>query len=163
MKNTKFLIMAIAAMLIFAIACTEQPETKNDVTGSVQNNANEQPADNTPAETQPTDTVPEDDNSAPGADDTASSVKEFTVVAKNWVFEPGTITVNKGDTVKMTVTSIDVAHGFALPDFGVNERLEAGEEVTIEFVADKTGEFTFFCNVFCGSGHREMKGKLVVN
>jgi cytochrome c oxidase subunit 2 len=35
--------------------------------------------------------------------------------------------------------------------------------VTVEFVADKAGTFTFSCSVYCGKGHRGMKGELVVS
>lgn len=89
-------------------------------------------------------------------------VKEFTMTAKKWDFSPSTITVNKGDTVKLHIKSIDVTHGFGLPDFGINENLAPGKTVDVEFVADKTGTFTFACTVFCGSGHGGMKGQLVV-
>jgi len=89
-------------------------------------------------------------------------VKEFTMVAKRWDFEPSTITVNEGDTVRLIINSIDVAHGFAISTFGVNERLNAGETVTVEFVADRKGTFSFFCSVFCGSGHGGMRGSLIV-
>lgn len=89
-------------------------------------------------------------------------VKEFTMTAKKWDFSPSTITVNKGDTVKLYIKSIDVTHGFGLPDFGVNENLPPGERVNVEFVADKTGTFTFECTVYCGSGHSGMKGQLIV-
>lgn len=89
-------------------------------------------------------------------------VKEFDMTAVQWSFDPETITVNKGDTVKLHINSIDVAHGFRLPDFGVNERLELGKTVNVEFVADKTGTFMFSCSVVCGSGHSRMKGKLIV-
>jgi nitrosocyanin len=91
-----------------------------------------------------------------------SSVKEFNVVAKKWDFEPSEIKVNKGDTVKLKIESIDVTHGISLPAFKVNENLMSGETVEIEFTADKTGEFPFFCSVFCGSGHGKMKGTLIV-
>ncbi|HIH39870.1 TPA: cytochrome C oxidase subunit II [Candidatus Woesearchaeota archaeon] len=91
-----------------------------------------------------------------------SSVKEFTMTAKNWEFEPSTITVNQGDAVKLTVKSVDVEHSFALPDYSINVNLQPGVEETIEFVADKKGEFTFKCSVYCGAGHREMKGTLIV-
>lgn len=37
-----------------------------------------------------------------------------------------------------------------------------GEENAVEFVADKSGTFPFYCNVFCGGGHKEMQGKLIV-
>lgn len=89
-------------------------------------------------------------------------IKEFDITAKNWEFVPDTITVNEGDTVKLTVTSVDVTHGFSLFEFGINENLKPGKTVEIEFIADKKGEFTFFCNIFCGSGHGGMNGKLIV-
>ena len=91
-----------------------------------------------------------------------SSVKEFNIVAKKWDFNPSTIIVNKGDTVKLNIESIDVAHGIVILDFGVNEKLEPGKTTNIEFIADKEGTFSFFCNVFCGSGHSEMRGTLIV-
>ena len=72
------------------------------------------------------------------------------------------IKVNEGDTVKLTITSIDVAHGFAITAFGVNSRLNPGQTTTVEFVADKKGTFTFFCSVKCGTGHPGMKGTLIV-
>ena len=98
----------------------------------------------------------------PPADEPAVNVKEFDVEAKKWEFVPSTITVNKGDTVKLHITSTDVGHGFALSAFGINKTLNPGQTVDVEFVADKAGSFQFFCNVFCGEGHGGMKGTLVV-
>ena len=89
-------------------------------------------------------------------------VKEFKMTAKQFAFEPEIIEVNKGDKVRLIVTSIDVPHGIAIPEYGINERLNPGEPVTIEFIADKEGTFTAFCSVFCGSGHSNMKGKIIV-
>lgn len=91
-----------------------------------------------------------------------SNVKEFTMIAKQFAFEPDTITVNEGDTVKITISSVDVAHGIEIPDFGVSKRFGEGESVEVEFVADKKGSFSFFCNVYCGSGHGAMRGTLIV-
>ncbi|MCR4277181.1 MAG: cupredoxin domain-containing protein [Candidatus Roizmanbacteria bacterium] len=91
-----------------------------------------------------------------------NSVKEFTVTAKSWAFNPEVITVKQGDKVKLKIKSIDVTHGFALPDFDVKIDLVPNKEETVEFTADKKGEFTFFCSVMCGEGHTGMKGKLVV-
>jgi len=92
----------------------------------------------------------------------SASAKEFTMTAKQWAFNPSVITVKQGDKVKITIKSLDVTHGFALPDFNVKVDLTPGVEQTVEFTADKKGEFTFFCSVLCGQGHREMKGKLIV-
>ena len=92
----------------------------------------------------------------------SSEVKEFKITAKQFQFEPSTIEVNKGDKVKLVVTSVDVPHGISIPEYGINERLDPGKPVTIEFTAEKEGTFTSFCSVFCGSGHSNMKGKIVV-
>ena len=92
----------------------------------------------------------------------SGEIKEIKVTAKQFAFEPSTIEVNKGDKVKLIVTSVDVPHGIAIPEYGINERIDPGKPVTIEFTADKEGTFTAFCSVFCGSGHSNMKGKIIV-
>ena len=89
--------------------------------------------------------------------------KEFEIIAKNWDFTPSIIKVNKGDKVKLKLKSIEGVHGFALFDFNINEALEPGKEVEIEFIADKSGKFIFFCNIPCGRGHGGMNGQLIVN
>ena len=90
------------------------------------------------------------------------NVKEFKLTAKQFAFEPETIEVNKGDKVRLIVTSVDVAHGISIPEYKINERLDVGNPVTIEFIADKDGSFDSFCSVFCGQGHSKMRGKIVV-
>ena len=92
----------------------------------------------------------------------SGEVKEFRMTAKQFQFEPSTIEVSKGDKVRLIVTSADVPHGIAIPEYGINERLDPGKPKTIEFTADKEGTFTAFCSVFCGSGHSNMKGKIIV-
>ncbi|GEM_PF-2553067 len=92
----------------------------------------------------------------------ASNVKEFIVVASKFKFEPSTLTVNKGDRVRLTLKSADVSHGLGISEFGVNLAVGAGEQKTMEFTADKEGTFNFACSVYCGSGHLEMSGKLIV-
>jgi nitrosocyanin len=91
------------------------------------------------------------------------AVKEFNMTVKQFSFDPDTITVNTGDKVKINIRSLDVMHGFAIDEFGVNEQLPPLQTVTVEFVADKTGTFRFYCSVPCGPGHREMSGQLIVN
>lgn len=97
------------------------------------------------------------------AGNSGTSVKEFNMIAKQFEFNPSTVEVNEGDTVILHIKSIDLTHGIAIPAFGVNQELNPGEEVTVQFVADKKGTYTFFCNIYCGAGHREMTGTLVVN
>lgn len=88
--------------------------------------------------------------------------EEFSIIAKQWEFEPSTITVNKGANVKLKIKNIDVKHGIAIPEFNVNVDLPPNQETIVEFIADQSGTFTFSCSVLCGSGHRGMKGTLIV-
>lgn len=89
-------------------------------------------------------------------------VKEFEMKAMQFFFVPAVVTVNKGDTVRLTIVSNDVTHGISIPAFGVNARVAPGDSVPIEFVADKVGMFQFRCSVFCGSGHGNMLGAVEV-
>lgn len=90
------------------------------------------------------------------------ALKEVKMTAKQFSFSPTEIRVKKGERVRLVVTNEDVSHGIAIPAFNVNLQLNPGETGTAEFVADKSGSYPFFCNVFCGSGHRDMKGTLIV-
>lgn len=98
-----------------------------------------------------------------GPQTSSTGVKEFSMTAKQWKFEPNSITVNQGDLVRLKITSIDVAHGIAIPDYGINEYLSPGQTVDIEFTADRKGTFRFACSVSCGVGHSGMSGKIIVN
>lgn len=80
----------------------------------------------------------------------------FSVDAKRWQFTPDVINVKKGQKVKIIINNTDTTHGINLPDFNV-----AGND-SIEFTADKTGEFVFKCNTYCGDGHGAMQGKIIV-
>lgn len=92
-------------------------------------------------------------------------VKEFTTTA--YYDETGVwyslkeIRVKKGDTVRITATNIKGMHDFALDEFGVQKELPMNEAVTIEFTADKTGEFIYYCSK---PGHRAKGqwGKLII-
>lgn len=78
----------------------------------------------------------------------------LNVVSKKleWRFEPEVIEVEKCDRVKMTVTNEDdFDHGVAIDAFGISQRLPALGQITIEFVASKTGEFPFYCSVSCST------------
>jgi cytochrome c oxidase subunit 2 len=92
----------------------------------------------------------------------SSGYHEFTMTAKNFEFDPDTITVKKGEKVRLIITAADHDHGFKLDAFDINQVLKKGDTETIEFTATKAGTFEFKCSVYCGKGHRKMKGKLVV-
>ncbi len=88
--------------------------------------------------------------------------REIKVIARKYAFEPKTITVRKGDHVRLIVTSEDVAHGIAIKEFDVDQRIDAKKSKVVEFTADREGRFRISCSVFCGDGHADMEGELVV-
>lgn len=139
-------------------------ETKAEAKTTATIKENDSPVSKTETKTEvKTETEPAPvEEEPPKTEEPAPSVKSFIMTAKQWEFTPGTITVKKGDTVRLSIKSIDVDHGFAISAFNVNTPLQPGETTAVEFVVDKTGTFTFFCSVFCGAGHGSMKGTLVV-
>jgi cytochrome c oxidase subunit 2 len=92
----------------------------------------------------------------------AAHAKVIKISAKRFDYSPGRLTLKKGQRVVLELTSSDVVMGFNLPDFNVRGDMIPGKVTTIEFTPDKTGEFTFLCDIFCGSGHEEMQGKITV-
>ena len=84
------------------------------------------------------------------------------VVAKKFVFVPDQIRVKQGETVVLHFTAPEVPMGFSLPDLGVRADIMPGKVSTLRLTLDKAGSYGFLCDVFCGNGHEEMAGILIV-
>lgn len=116
-----------------------------------------------PEVTSPTQTAPSETSAPAGTDSAAqSNVKEFTVTSTGFRFNPATLTVNRGDTVRITYKNGGGTHKWTIDEFKAATRiLNSGEGQTIEFVADQAGTFEYYCSV---QNHRQMgmKGTLVV-
>ena len=93
----------------------------------------------------------------------ASAPREIPVVAKRFTFEPSRVEVTEGERIRLVVTSDDGVHGVEIKKFKVNKKVpRGGEAITIDFVASAAGEYPIACSEYCGNGHEEMKGTLVV-
>ncbi len=91
-----------------------------------------------------------------------AGVKEFTVDGSNFKFEPATMSVNKGDKVKITFKNTGGFHDFVIDELSVKtKQIGANASETVEFTADKVGNFEYYCSV---GNHRGMgmKGTLTV-
>lgn len=89
--------------------------------------------------------------------------RRFDVTASRFHFEPASLEVTEGDRIALTLRSADGTHGIAIPEFKVKATIpKGGSPVTVEFVAAKAGTYQIECSEYCGSGHRQMKGRLVV-
>ncbi len=81
---------------------------------------------------------------------------EHKIDAREFEFLPREIKVNEGDYVRLVVTARDVDQHIYVDAFGIDEELPLGEDVYIEFKADKTGKFIY------RSDKATMQGLLVV-
>jgi cytochrome c oxidase subunit II len=97
---------------------------------------------------------------AAGTNETPERVVQ--VVARKFTFSPDVIELQLGVPVVLELTSADRVHGFNAPDLGLRVDVEPGKTVRVRIVPTKTGTFEFHCDVFCGSGHEEMAGRIVV-
>ncbi len=89
-------------------------------------------------------------------------IRTIEVKASRYKFEPDPIVVKLGEKVRLVVTSTDVAHGIAISEFKVKLSVPAGKTESVEFVADKQGEFHAYCSVYCGPGHGHMHASFIV-
>jgi cytochrome c oxidase subunit 2 len=93
----------------------------------------------------------------------AAEPRVIEVVAKRYAFEPAEIEVTEGERVRLMVRSGDGLHGFEIKPLRVKKEIpRGGEAVPIEFTAEKAGRYPILCSEYCGDGHADMKGALVV-
>jgi cytochrome c oxidase subunit II len=89
--------------------------------------------------------------------------RDIDVVARRFAFEPARIEVAVGERVRLRVVSADGVHGLEIKKFKVKKEIPRGTTpVIIEFTANEAGEFPILCSEYCGDGHEDMQGQLVV-
>lgn len=81
---------------------------------------------------------------------TPQEAKEFTLDSFEFGYDRKTLTVQKGDTVTITLTnSGKMPHDWIVDEFtgAKTKQIKNGETDTITFVADTAGEYEFYCSV----------------
>jgi len=91
----------------------------------------------------------------------AKSIFYNTVVLEG-VREINELHVPLGVPIKLTMTSEDVIHDFAVPAFRIKKDVVPGNYTTQWFRATKTGRFHLFCDQYCGTNHSAMTGWVTV-
>ena len=91
-----------------------------------------------------------------------SAANEVSVVSSKFEFTPDTVKAKVGQPLTFVLTSLDRIHGFKMPEFGVRFDIVPDKETRVTITPTKAGQFAFFCDVFCGDGHEEMGGTLIV-
>lgn len=86
----------------------------------------------------------------------------IAIEAKKFVYTPNGISLKKGEPVVLAFTAIDFIHGFFIPDMKIRADLTPGQVTQVRLTPGKAGEYAFLCDNFCGTGHEEMSGKIIV-
>lgn len=89
-------------------------------------------------------------NSAHGTDRT------IEIHARRFSFVPAEITITKGQTVTLDLTSDDVPHSLVIKELGVNQSITKGKVSHVTLTPTTVGDLRGQCGRFCGSGHGSM-------
>ena len=97
-----------------------------------------------------------------GARLAAQPSNEVSIAASKFEFTPETVKAKVGQPLTFVLTSFDRIHGFKMPEFGIRADIIPDQETRVTITPTKAGSFVFFCDIFCGDGHEDMSGTLVV-
>jgi len=89
-------------------------------------------------------------------------VLEMKIYAGNWSWEPNMIRAKLGTRVILHIENRDAPHSFMLKAYRLKVALPQDKTTTLEFIADKAGEFKWRCGRPCGNGCAKMRGTLLV-
>lgn len=140
-KGTTGILAAVVAVSAVAFAaCTPGGQQQ---TPAPENTTLEQ------GMTQPVELTPQIDPTIPtGTVDPETGVRAIEVEAGSFYYQPNVIRVKKGETIKLTLNSVDMMHDFNIDELDVSIPVTAGgQSATVEFTADTVGTFEFYCSV----------------
>lgn len=157
--NKKGIIALVIIIIVIIVALVlAKRSDKEMMVGDTTVDQTVQTDNNVPSDTSATpvndSSVSVTVDSGTNATVTTFTPKEFTVTSSNYAFAPKTMTVKKGDIVKITLANSGGTHDLKIDEFNVaTKRVSGTEKDTITFVADKTGTFQYYCSV---GSHRAM-------
>ena len=83
------------------------------------------------------------------------------LVARTWQFFP-ILKLKKGQTYRLHISSPDLQHGFSLQPLNMNFQVVPGYDHVLTITPTTAGTFSIICNEYCGLGHQEKTGKIIV-
>jgi cytochrome c oxidase subunit 2 len=83
-------------------------------------------------------------------------VRTIELHAHRFAFEPSSITVHRGEIIRLRLISDDVPHSLLIKQLAINEVATKSHPGEIVFTAKDAGNYEGRCGRFCGSGHGQM-------
>ena len=158
--ETKNLIIALGVVIIIGAGVFYAGHLRGGQTAVVVNAPSIVKTENMPATNAPV-AAPAPAAASPLVSTSSNAVKEFTMTSyfemtngkPSTHFSLKDISVNKGDKVRIKVTNTKGNHDFTVDEYKIHEITPLNQEVTIEFTADKAGDFVYYCSM---PNHRAM-------
>ncbi len=90
----------------------------------------------------------------------ATAQERIKVEASRAGFKPKIVTLRKGETVRVVLSTADDEHCFAVDALRIEKRIVPGKTTEVDVVVDKAGTLPFYC---CLEPDREaLRGRIVV-
>ena len=97
---------------------------------------------------------------------------EVNVTAQKWIWQfkyengaqtTGELHVPADRPIKLIMSSNDVIHSFFVPDYRLKQDVVPGRYTEMWFNAPEPGESIIYCTEYCGTGHSDMLGNVIVH
>lgn len=86
----------------------------------------------------------------------------WEVKASKHGFEPSRITLRRGESVSLVLSSVDAEHCFAIDTLRIEKRIVPGRTTTFDLTPDRAGVFPFYCCLESGEAAATERGQLTV-
>lgn len=110
--------------------------------------------------------VPSEEQTGNASKTTKPEPRSINVELFQFGISPDPLVLHAGETVRLVLSTRDVAHSFSMGDEGFeawNFLVRPGKPIEhVLVVPDLPGEYVVACDVFCGKGHNEMRGTVRV-
>lgn len=83
------------------------------------------------------------------------------MVGQMWSWKP-VLKLQQGVEYTLHLSALDVNHGFGLYPANINFQIVPGYDYGLKITPNEAGEYRVICNEFCGIGHHNMLGRILV-
>lgn len=91
-----------------------------------------------------------------GAANNSTKPEVIEIHSQKFAYLPAEITLHKGQTYLLHLTSDDVPHSFRIKALALSAKMAPHEFNDVLFTPEQGGDFRADCSIYCGIGHTKM-------
>jgi len=77
-------------------------------------------------------------------------------------FEPSSLTLRRGETTHLVLSSADGDHCFAIDELRIEKRIIPGRSTRFDLTPERPGVFAYYCCLESGEAAKAERGRLTV-